>query len=194
MFMSETSTFKWYTEQLALIDFSQRKLAHKSICNPTVAVEDDELFKQMNEILKNSADKDYEIVRKRPTADTVLNGAPAYDIINLTDISYADKFSYLTSYHFDILSRFYFLYGFSWQAPMKTQYESKDQLNYRDQCCDIYISNMYETRYNDYKKACDGLGIEFNFDFSEQWKRDKVTENDEKGVNDNEHKDISKNE
>lgn len=191
LYRGEHSIISRFAYQLSKVDFSQGKLTDKSVCNPIPVAHNNKMFEGIKASLKSCGNDDITVLYDDTDSwsDDVV-GKVNYDLIDFTNVAYSDKFKYLSSYHNDLTSRAFFLYGFALQSPTKQAQTNDSELDFRNECSDIYISSRYATRYDDYKKACEGLGIEFNFDWSSIWRKSNATveetnetNNEEEGVN-----------
>lgn len=155
-----------YGYQLANVDESQLRLTKKSMCNPIPFASTNAIKDAIKKALRNSgADEGEDIVIMKNNA---LDGdRKDFDILDLTNIAYADKFKYLSAYHDDLTRRLFFLFGVATQSPTKQAQTNDSELENRQVASLVYVTNRLKARQDGIRRFNELRGTNYYYDFSD---------------------------
>lgn len=129
-----------YTELFDLVDTAQKCLIRYARLFPVFEVENEQIKNQIQGALKNAdMGEPFTYVTKglsRIGADGVEN----LKVLQLGDINAVDKIQYLSTYHNDLLRRFFSMYGMSYSQSMKQAQQSIEEIH-SDTICSWIIPN-----------------------------------------------------
>ena len=164
----------------AMCDFSQEKLLQKSVCNPIPFASNEQTYRGIKEALKKSLNSDIFVLKlpERNILDSDIDYKD-FDVLDLTNIAYADKFKYLTSYQEYVEKRFYHHFGFGLHAPTKQAQTTTIELDGRTATSEIYVSKMLECRKRAEKKLSVLLGVDVVVDYTPVLKNALTVDNND---------------
>lgn len=170
-----------YTEMFNLVETAQKCLIKYARLFPVYQVEDGNVENQVRNALKNADNGEPFTFTSKSLSKLGVDGRPGVDVIQLGDWSAIDKIQYLSTYHNDLLRRFYSMYGMSYSQSMKQAQQSIEEVH-----SDTKVSWIIPNdRLNERRKFIDKYNKVFNHnasvDFSEAWK-DAYNEYMESGV------------
>lgn len=159
-----------YTEMFNLIDTAQKCLIRYARLFPVFEVNDDLVKTQIDKALKNADNGEPFTYVTRGLAKLDANGNPVnLNKIELGDYSAVDKIQYLSTYHNDLLRRFYSVYGMAYSQSMKQAQQSIEEVT-SDRIVSWILPN---DRLNERKKFIDTYNKVFNHNatvnYSEAW-------------------------
>lgn len=160
--------FDRYAYQLSKCDESEYKLIQKSMCNPIIMLSDSKLVNEINNALKKCGQEDKQAFLTQDNSWFEDTGKH-FEQVDFTNISYAEKFKYLESYHDYLERRFYFMRGMANQSPTKLAQTTNDELENRNDTSMIYVTQELEVRKHDMEQANKKLGTNFIYKFNELW-------------------------
>ena len=181
-----------YTEMFNLIDTAQKCLIKFARLFPVYEVEDDLVKQQIDNALKNADLGQPVTFATKSLSKLGVDGRPGVNIFQLGDYKAIDKIQYLSTYHNDLLRRFYSMYGMAYSQSMKAAQQSIEEVT-SDRIVSWIVPNdrLNERRkfINTYNKV---FGHNATVDFSDAWKKGyeeymqkDFVENDEEEVGDN---------
>lgn len=177
-----------YANKLSRIEFSEDKLVDKSVCNPIPIAKNNAMFEGIKKALENCGNSDIMVLfdneRNKNFSlreDGAGNNETSYDLIDFTNVSYSDKFKYLSAYHDDIMRRFFTMFGMSSYSPTKQAQTNDSELENRDKISMIYPDLRLKTRNEDLQIF--GIEVEYN----ELWKVQLDEMKNDTGVAENEN-------
>ena len=160
-----------YTEMFNLIDTAQKCLIRYARLFPVFEVQDDNVKQQLNQALKNADNGEPFTFTTKALSKLGVDGTPGVNIFQLGDYSAVDKIQYLSTYHNDLLRRFYSMYGMSYSQSMKQAQQSVEEVT-SDRIVSWIIPN---DRLKERKKFIETYNKVFNHnatvDFSDAWKK-----------------------
>lgn len=159
-----------YTEMFNLVDTAQKCLIRYARLFPVFQVEDSNVKEQIERALKNADNGEPFTFTSKSLSKLGIDSRPGVDVINLGDITAVDKIQYLSTYHNDLLRRFYSMYGMSYAQSMKQAQQSIEEIH-----SDAKVSWIIPNdRLNERKKFIQKYNKVFNHqatvDFSRAWK------------------------
>jgi len=154
-----------------LIDTAQKCLIRYARLFPVFEVQDDNVKQQLNQALKNADNGEPFTFTTKALSKLGVDGTPGVNIFQLGDYSAVDKIQYLSTYHNDLLRRFYSMYGMSYSQSMKQAQQSVEEVT-SDRIVSWIIPN---DRLKERKKFIETYNKVFNHnatvDFSDAWKK-----------------------
>lgn len=117
-----------YTEMFNLIDTAEKCLIRYSRLFPIFEVNDDNVKNQIDRALKNADNGEPFTYTSKSLTRLDANGAQGLQIVNLADYKAIDKIQYLSTFHNDLLRRFYSMYGMPYSQSMKQAQQSIEEV------------------------------------------------------------------
>lgn len=159
-----------YTEMFNLVDTAQKCLIRYARLFPVFQVEDTNIKTQIEQALKNADNGEPFTFTSKSLSKLGIDSRPGVDVINLGDITAVDKIQYLSTYHNDLLRRFYSMYGMSYAQSMKQAQQSIEEIH-----SDAKVSWIIPNdRLNERRKFIEKYNKVFNHqatvEFSQAWK------------------------
>lgn len=163
--------------QITRVCMSESKLVDKSICNPVPVARNEQAYNGIKTVMKK-IDASIDVIKIEDNDSWNENGLNDYDILDFTNISYADKFKYLTTYYNDLWARYFETFGFPLNAPTKQAQTNNDELLNKVESSKAYIDGMLQVRLEDWKLINEKLGWNVEPYFvKDDFKSDDVSEN-----------------
>lgn len=158
-----------FTELFNLSDTSQKCLLKYARLFPVFEIDNEQVKQQLDGALKNADVGDPFTYVSKGISKLGLDGEPNMKILQLGDISAVDKLQYLSTYHNDLLRRFFTMYGMNYSQSMKAAQQSIEEIH-----SDADVSWIIPTdRLNQRKKFVETYNKVFNHNatvkFSEAW-------------------------
>ena len=117
-----------YTELFNLVDTAQKCLIRYARLFPVFEVQDDLVKSQIDKALKNADNGEPFTFATKSLSKLGVNGTPGVNVFQLGDYSAVDKIQYLSTYHNDLLRRFYSMYGMAYSQSMKAAQQSIEEV------------------------------------------------------------------
>ena len=117
-----------YTEMFNLIDTAQKCLIRYSRLFPVFEIDNDNVKSQVDKALKNADNGEPFTFTSKGLSRLDANGQPGLNVVHLGDHSAVDKIQYLSTYHNDLLRRFYSMYGMAYSQSMKQAQQSVEDV------------------------------------------------------------------
>ena len=160
-----------YTEMFNLIDTCQKCLIRYARLFPVFEVENDLVKNQIDNALKNADNGEPFTFTTKGLSKLGVDNTPGVQIFQLGDYNAVDKLQYLSTYHNDMLRRFYSMYGMAYSQSMKAAQQSIEEVT-SDRVVSWIIPN---DRLNERKKFIEKynqvFGHNATVDFSDAWKK-----------------------
>ena len=160
-----------YTEMFNLIDTAQKCLIRYARLFPVFEVNDDNVKEQLNQALKNADNGEPFTFTSKSLSKLGIDGQPGVQVFQLGDYSAVDKLQYLSTYHNDMLRRFYSMYGMAYSQSMKQAQQTVEEVT-SDRIVSWIVPNdrLDERRkfIETYNKV---FGHNATVDFSDAWKK-----------------------
>ena len=162
-FLSPCQELIWYCEQFADIDTSLVNNIKYARIAPIACVQDDVTKTAYEECVKRMLNG--ELINSLMTYLNINNNEPAeLSMIDISQGQYADKIQYLSAYHEQLLSRFFKMFGISYNYISKQANITEKELDNTDD-----FASMLPL----YIKDCINEGLEkigLKAEFSKTWK------------------------
>lgn len=159
-----------YTEMFNLVDTAQKCLIRYARLFPVFQVEDTNVKTQIEQALKNADNGEPFTFTSKSLSKLGVDSRPGVDVINLGDISAVDKIQYLSTYHNDLLRRFYSMYGMSYAQSMKQAQQSIEEIHSDAKVSWIIPNDRLNERKKFIEKYNKVFGHNATVDFSQAWK------------------------
>lgn len=159
-----------YTEMFNLVDTAQKCLIRYARLFPVFQVEDTNVKTQIEQALKNADNGEPFTFTSKSLSKLGIDSRPGVDVINLGDISAVDKIQYLSTYHNDLLRRFYSMYGMSYAQSMKQAQQSIEEIHSDAKVSWIIPNDRLNERKKFIEKYNKVFGHNATVDFSQAWK------------------------
>lgn len=160
-----------YTEMFNLVDTAQKCLIRYARLFPVFEVQDDLVKQQLNQALKNADNGEPFTFTTKSLSKLGVDGTPGVSIFQLGDYNAVDKIQYLSTYHNDLLRRFYSMYGMSYSQSMKQAQQTVEEVT-SDRIVSWIVPN---DRLKERKKFIETynkvFGHSATVDFSDAWKK-----------------------
>lgn len=160
-----------YTEMFNLIDTCQKCLIRYARLFPVFEVENDLVKNQINQALKNADNGEPFTFTSQGLSKLSVDGTPGVQIFQLGDYNAVDKLQYLSTYHNDMLRRFYSMYGMAYSQSMKAAQQSIEEVTSDRIVSWIVPNDRLEERRKFIDKYNKVFGHNATVDFSDAWKK-----------------------
>lgn len=118
-----------FTELFNLSDTSQKCLLKYARLFPVFEIDNEQIKQQLDGALKNADQGEPFTYVSKGISKLGLDGEPNMKILQLGDISAVDKLQYLSTYHNDLLRRFFTMYGMTYSQSMKAAQQSIEEIH-----------------------------------------------------------------
>lgn len=118
-----------FTELSNLCDTAQKCLLRYARLFPVYEVDNEQIKQQLDTALKNADRGEPFTYVSKGLSKIGADGEPNLKISHLGDISAVDKLQYLSTYHNDLLRRFFTLYGMTYSQSMKQAQQSIEEIH-----------------------------------------------------------------
>lgn len=118
-----------FTELFNLVDTAQKCLIRYARLFPVYEIDNEQVKQQLQEALKNADNGEPFTYVNKGLSRIGVDGDPNLKILHLGDISAVDKIQYLSTYHNDLLRRFFTMYGMSYSQSMKQAQQSIEEIH-----------------------------------------------------------------
>ena len=126
---SDLITLRKYTELIHLCDTSQKCLMKYARLFPVFEVDNENVKQQINNAVKNSEEGNPVTFTTKALSRIGQDGEPGVKVINLGNVNAVDKLQYLSTYHNDLLRRFFSMYGMAYSQSTKKAQQSIEEVH-----------------------------------------------------------------
>lgn len=126
---SDLITLYKYTELIHLCDTAQKCLMKYARLFPVFETDNEQVRQQLKNALKNAEEGEPFTFTSKGLSKIGSDGEPGMKIQQLGDISAADKIQYLSTYHNDLLRRFFSMYGLPYSMSTKQAQQSIEEVH-----------------------------------------------------------------
>ena len=126
---SDLITLRKYTELIHLCDTSQKCLMKYARLFPVFEVDNENVKQQINNAVKNSEEGNPVTFTTKALSRIGQDGEPGVKVINLGNVNAVDKLQYLSTYHNDLLRRFFSMYGMAYSQSTKQAQQSIEEVH-----------------------------------------------------------------
>ena len=167
---SDLINLRKYTELIHLCDTSQKCLMKYARLFPVFEVDDENVKDQIRNAIKNSEDGDPITFTTKGLSRIGMDGEPGVKVVNLGNVNAVDKLQYLSTYHNDLLRRFFTMYGMAYSQSTKQAQQSIEEIHSESKISWIIPND----RLNERKKFAETYRKVFkhpdaDVDFSQAW-------------------------
>lgn len=136
---------------------------------PIAAAHDDKTLELIQKLFNDMTVGKLNAITSDNLIEREANGYPAFDMLNLTDVSLSDKIQYIAKYHDDKMRWFWSIYGQNVQATSKLAQETEKEASSGEGVSMIMPHTMYHERQREVKALKDKFGWTVTIEFSEPW-------------------------
>lgn len=126
---SDLITLRKYTELIHLCDTSQKCLMKYARLFPVFEVANENVKQMINNAVKNSEEGNPVTFTSKALSRIGQDGEPGVKVINLGNVNAVDKLQYLSTYHNDLLRRFFSMYGMAYSQSTKQAQQSIEEVH-----------------------------------------------------------------
>ena len=126
---SDLITLRKYTELIHLCDTSQKCLMKYARLFPVFEVDNENVKQQINNAVKNSEEGNPVTFTTKALSRIGQDGEPGVKVINLGNVNAVDKLQYLSTYHNDLLRRFFSMFGMAYSQSTKQAQQSIEEVH-----------------------------------------------------------------
>ena len=166
---SDLITLRKYTELIHLCDTSQKCLMKYARLFPVFEVEDENVKDQIRNAVKNAEEGNPVTFTTKGLSRIGMDGEPGVKVVNLGNVNAVDKLQYLSTYHNDLLRRFFSMYGMAYSQSTKQAQQSIEEVHSENKISWIIPND----RLNERKKFIDKYNKVFkhsaSVDYSQAW-------------------------
>lgn len=190
-FTPDTLITDRFCYELAKVERSEDNLIKNSVCNPIPFASSDNVKNGIVKALKNSGmdDEEINVILSTPYNLDNADSYKDFDVLNLTDVSYSDKFKYISEFNDYLMRQLYFFLGMPTQSPTKQAQTNNPELQNRDTSSMIYPTERLKARAEGFRKFEELTGIVIDYEFADLWqtidhdaKRDNIIEDEEESA------------
>ena len=160
----------WTADMLSEVDKSLNFNVLYARCNPVPIVDDEKQKSAIETVLSNMFSGKLVSIISSNILKKYETGKSGIDVLNISDVSNADKLQYLTHIKDDIKRDYYTTYGQCSNGTGKMAQQTREEITGNQSISFIIPLEKLEER----KKMCDMVnkvfGLETSVDFSEAWK------------------------
>lgn len=160
-----------YTEMFNLVDTAQKCLIKYARLFPVFEVNDDNVKSQIEQALKNADNGEPITFATKGLSKVGVDKMPGVQIFQLGDYSAVDKIQYLSTYHNDLLRRFYSMYGMAYSQSMKQAQQTTEEITSDRIVSWIVPNDRLKQRQKFIETYNKVFGHNATVDFSDAWKK-----------------------
>lgn len=167
---SDLINLRKFTELIHLCDTSQKCLMKYARLFPVFEVDNEQVKQQIKGAIKNSEAGDPVTFTSKALSRIGQDGEPGVKVINLGNVNAVDKLQYLSTYHNDLLRRFFSMYGMAYSQSTKQAQQSIEEVHSENKISWIIPND----RLNERMKFAETYAKVFkhpdaSVDFSQAW-------------------------
>ena len=166
---SDLITLRKYTELIHLCDTSQKCLMKFARLFPVFEVDNDQVKEQINRAIKNSEEGEPVTFTSKGLSKIGADGEPGVKVVQLGNVNAVDKIQYLSTYHNDLLRRFFSMYGMAYSQSTKQAQQSIEEVHSESKISWILPNDRLNERRKFIDKYNKVFGHNATVDFSEAW-------------------------
>lgn len=159
-----------FTEMLNLSDTTQKCLLKYARLFPIFAVQDSNIQKQIETALNNADKGDPVTFTTKGLTKLDANNTAGVEVVNLGNIEAVDKIQYLSTYHNDLLKRFFSMFGMAYSMSTKQAQQSIEEVHSENKISWIIPNDRLEQRKKGIESYNKVFGKNASVEFSQAWK------------------------
>ena len=160
-----------FTELFNLVDTAQKCLIRYARLFPVFEVENQQIKNQIDEALKNADNGEPFTYVNKGLSKIGIDGEPNMKILQLGDVSAVEKMQYLSTYHNDLLRRFFTMYGMNYSQSMKQAQQSIEEIHSDINVSWIIPDDRLKQRRKFIETYNEVFGHNATVDYSDAWKK-----------------------
>lgn len=160
-----------FTELFNLVDTAQKCLIRYARLFPVFEVENQQIKNQIDEALKNADNGEPFTYVNKGLSKIGMDGEPNMKILQLGDVSAVEKMQYLSTYHNDLLRRFFTMYGMNYSQSMKQAQQSIEEIHSDINVSWIIPDDRLKQRRKFIETYNEVFGHNASVEYSDAWKK-----------------------
>lgn len=160
-----------FTELFNLVDTAQKCLIRYARLFPVFEVENQQIKNQIDEALKNADNGEPFTYVNKGLSKIGIDGEPNMKILQLGDVSAVEKMQYLSTYHNDLLRRFFTMYGMNYSQSMKQAQQSIEEIHSDINVSWIIPDDRLKQRRKFIETYNEVFGHNATVEYSDAWKK-----------------------
>lgn len=160
-----------FTELFNLVDTAQKCLIRYARLFPVFEVENQQIKNQIDEALKNADNGEPFTYVNKGLSKIGMDGEPNMKILQLGDVSAVEKMQYLSTYHNDLLRRFFTMYGMNYSQSMKQAQQSIEEIHSDINVSWIIPDDRLKQRRKFIETYNEVFGHNATVEYSDAWKK-----------------------
>ena len=160
-----------FTELFNLVDTAQKCLIRYARLFPVFEVENQQIKNQIDEALKNADNGEPFTYVNKGLSKIGMDGEPNMKILQLGDVNAVEKMQYLSTYHNDLLRRFFTMYGMNYSQSMKQAQQSIEEIHSDINVSWIIPDDRLKQRRKFIETYNEVFGHNATVDYSDAWKK-----------------------
>lgn len=160
-----------FTELFNLVDTAQKCLIRYARLFPVFEVENQQIKNQIDEALKNADNGEPFTYVNKGLSKIGMDGEPNMKILQLGDVNAVEKMQYLSTYHNDLLRRFFTMYGMNYSQSMKQAQQSIEEIHSDINVSWIIPDDRMKQRRKFIETYNEVFGHNATVEYSDAWKK-----------------------
>ena len=160
-----------FTELFNLVDTAQKCLIRYARLFPVFEVENQQIKNQIDEALKNADNGEPFTYVNKGLSKIGMDGEPNMKILQLGDVSAVEKMQYHSTYHNDLLRRFFTMYGMNYSQSMKQAQQSIEEIHSDINVSWIIPDDRLKQRRKFIETYNEVFGHNATVEYSDAWKK-----------------------
>ena len=160
-----------FTELFNLVDTAQKCLIRYARLFPVFEVENQQIKNQIDEALKNADNGEPFTYVNKGLSKIGMDGEPNMKILQLGDVNAVEKMQYLSTYHNDLLRRFFTMYGMNYSQSMKQAQQSIEEIHSDINVSWIIPDDRLKQRRKFIETYNEVFGHNATVEYSDAWKK-----------------------
>jgi hypothetical protein len=160
-----------FTELFNLVDTAQKCLIRYARLFPVFEVENQQIKNQIDEALKNADNGEPFTYVNKGLSKIGMDGEPNMKILQLGDVSAVEKMQYLSTYHNDLLRRFFTMYGMNYSQSMKQAQQSIEEIHSDINVSWIIPDDRLKQRRKFIETYNEVFGHKATVEYSDAWRK-----------------------
>jgi hypothetical protein len=160
-----------FTELFNLVDTAQKCLIRYARLFPVFEVENQQIKNQIDEALKNADNGEPFTYVNKGLSKIGMDGEPNMKILQLGDVSAVEKMQYLSTYHNDLLRRFFTMYVMNYSQSMKQAQQSIEEIHSDINVSWIIPDDRLKQRRKFIETYNEVFGHKATVEYSDAWRK-----------------------
>lgn len=166
---SDLIKLRKYTELIHLCDTAQKCLMKYARLFPVFEVENDLVKDQIKNAVKNAEEGEPMTFTSKGLSKIGADGEPGVKVVQLGNVNAVDKIQYLSTYHNDLLRRFFSMYGMAYSQSTKQAQQSIEEVHSESKISWILPNDRLKEREKFIEKYNKVFGHKATVRYSDAW-------------------------